>query len=116
MSRLSPQVVGARHGTPYGLHQRILCDPLWRVREATLSLVGDGRTLHLQADGEGNWRDGSGQAHEAAKPALANRARPSLPTHAAAATGVTRAVAAKKDNGGTDGKGAKASGDDEGGS
>ena len=58
-------VVGARHGAPYGLRYRVACDALWRVREAVLSLAGEDRRLHLRADGEGNWRDGDGQAVEA---------------------------------------------------
>ncbi len=58
-------VVGARGGTPYGLRYRVACDTLWRVREAVLSLAGEDRHLHLRADGEGNWQDGSGQSVEA---------------------------------------------------
>ena len=58
-------VVGARHGTPYGLRYRVICDPFWRVREAVLSLAGEDRRLHLCADGEGDWRDGDGHPIEA---------------------------------------------------
>lgn len=57
-------VVGARHGTPYGLHYRVACDPLWRVREAVLSLAGEDRHLHLRSDGEGNWQDSKGHPVE----------------------------------------------------
>ncbi len=58
-------VVGARGGTPYGLHYRVACDRSWRVREAVLSLTGEERRLHLRADGEGNWQDGDGHEVEA---------------------------------------------------
>lgn len=58
-------VVGARHGTPYGLRYRVVCDTRWRVREAMLSLAGEDRRLHLRADGEGNWQDGDGHPIEA---------------------------------------------------
>ncbi|MBV9537679.1 MAG: putative glycolipid-binding domain-containing protein [Acidisphaera sp.] len=55
-------VIGAREGTPFGLRYRLACDARWRVREAAFSLVGEERRLDLRADGEGNWRDGGGQA------------------------------------------------------
>ena len=58
-------MVGARHGTMYGLHYRVTCDALWRVREAMLSLAGEERRLHLIADGEGNWWDGDEHQIEA---------------------------------------------------
>jgi len=58
-------VVGARHGTSYGLHYRVTCDPLWRVREAVLFLAGEDRRLHLRSDGEGNWQDSEERPVEA---------------------------------------------------
>ncbi len=58
-------VVGARHGTPYGLRYHVACDVRWRVREAMLSLAGEDRRLHLRSDGEGNWQDSEGRPVEA---------------------------------------------------
>jgi hypothetical protein len=58
-------VVGARHGAPFGLHYRIVCDAEWRVREAVLRLAGEERRLHLLSDGDGNWHDGDGRPIEA---------------------------------------------------
>jgi hypothetical protein len=54
-------VIGERRGLPFGLRYSLRCDALWRVREVELALIGEGRRLHLAADGEGRWHDGTGR-------------------------------------------------------
>jgi uncharacterized protein len=54
-------VVGAIGGAAYGLRYRIRCDAGWRLREAGLALVGTGEHVHFRADGEGQWRNASGE-------------------------------------------------------
>ena len=58
-------VVGELGNVPYGLSYRLRCDGGWRCREAVFALVGEARTLHLLADGEGSWRSGDGVPLEA---------------------------------------------------
>jgi uncharacterized protein len=51
-------------GHPFRLIYRLGWDEAWRLRTARLDVTTDtvSRALELDADGEGNWRDGSGQA------------------------------------------------------
>lgn len=58
-------VAGTRHGL-YGGHYRVRTDAAFRTREVRVCYVG-GASLHVEADGEGHWRD-----------LLGNRALPAL--------------------------------------
>ncbi len=48
-------VAGTRLGA-YGGHYIVRTDPLFRTREVRVKYVG-GPSLHVESDGEGNWRD-----------------------------------------------------------
>ena len=50
-------VVGERGGEPYGLVYTVRLDAEWRSRSVEISHPGDGRSLSLQSNGEGLWRD-----------------------------------------------------------
>lgn len=47
-------------GAPFAARYRILCDPLWRVRELDVELIGEPVRLSVTADGKGNWLDAAG--------------------------------------------------------
>ena len=49
------------HGA-FAARYRIVCDRTWRVREIQVRVIGSNRTLRLEGDGAGHWRDGSGAA------------------------------------------------------
>jgi len=53
-------------GRPFRLIYRLGWDAAWRLRTARLDVTADAftRSLELSADGEGNWRDGSGRARQ----------------------------------------------------
>jgi hypothetical protein len=53
-------VLGAADDRPFAARFRIECDPAWRVRRVEAAILGDDRRILLDADGEGNWRDGAG--------------------------------------------------------
>ncbi|WP_227267863.1 putative glycolipid-binding domain-containing protein [Roseobacter weihaiensis] len=57
---LSGAVVGAR-GTKYGAFYDVRTDALFRTREVRVTYA-DGAFLHVEADGEGTWRDVLGRA------------------------------------------------------
>lgn len=48
-------VAGTRHGA-YGGHYLVRTDTIFRTREVRVEYVG-GPSLHIESDGEGNWRD-----------------------------------------------------------
>lgn len=48
-------IVGAEESACYGLTYRLLIDEAWCVRDALLRTTA-GRSLHLEGDGQGNWR------------------------------------------------------------
>jgi uncharacterized protein len=50
-------------GRPFRLNYRLVWDGTWRLRTALLDVTTEAcsRSLELAADGQGNWRDGSGQ-------------------------------------------------------
>jgi uncharacterized protein len=50
-------------GRPFRLSYRLSWDDAWRLRTARLDVAAHAlsRSLELAADGEGNWRDGSGR-------------------------------------------------------
>lgn len=53
-------ILGVRESKPFRAHYRIRCDAEWRVREVELKLLGDaGKSIKMNADGEGSWTDGS---------------------------------------------------------
>lgn len=55
-------VIGVDYRTAFRLHYELRCDPQWRVRELSVSLLGDQpRELQLRADGNGHWRTPQGQ-------------------------------------------------------
>ena len=54
-------VVGSTDRGPFGLSYRLILDPGWRLRGATLATTAGGR-LSLAADGCGGWQDGVGRA------------------------------------------------------
>lgn len=43
----------------FAARYRIVCDKKWRVRKATIAQIGDDRTLEIESDGLGNWKDAS---------------------------------------------------------
>lgn len=51
-------------GRPFRLTYRLSWDDSWRLREAELAVATERatRSLVLQADGQGHWRDGDGRA------------------------------------------------------
>jgi len=49
-------VIGARGGTPYGLHYRVTTDMQWRTREVWVRMAS-GVYLHVFSDGQGHWTD-----------------------------------------------------------
>lgn len=49
---------------PFAARYEIVCDPEWRVRHVSVSLVGDDRGIELSSDGNGNWSDESGARDE----------------------------------------------------
>ena len=53
-------------GGPFRLAYRLAWDESWRLREAELTVATEGstRSLHLQTDGQGRWRDADGRALE----------------------------------------------------
>ena len=53
-------VIGARDASHYGIHYTIICSPDWAVRSFSIENT-DGKSLSMNADGEGNWfnQDGS---------------------------------------------------------
>jgi hypothetical protein len=54
-------VIGQRDAAPYGVQYTVVCDDAWRVRSLDLATTDD-RSVHLRADGNGNWSDNSGNA------------------------------------------------------
>jgi hypothetical protein len=52
-------IVGAKNGTPFGVHYTIICDGKWATQRLDLEST-DGQALHLRADGTGGWRDARG--------------------------------------------------------
>jgi hypothetical protein len=55
-------VLGMADGNAFAARYRIVCDRSWRVKSATVGVIGDDRRIELEGDGTGNWRDGSGAA------------------------------------------------------
>jgi hypothetical protein len=51
-------VIGTSDGARFAARYRLVCDGGWRVRRLEVELVGEGRSLTLNADGTGGWRDG----------------------------------------------------------
>ena len=49
-------------GAVFAARYRIVCDPIWQVRCATIGLIGDDRAIALRSDGAGRWRDSAGQS------------------------------------------------------
>jgi hypothetical protein len=41
----------------FGVRYRVLCDPLWRVRQVEVERMGSDQRLRLVSDGEGRWLD-----------------------------------------------------------
>ncbi len=54
-------VIGARGGTPYGLHYRVTTDMQWRTLEVWVRMAS-GVFLHVFSDGQGHWTDDKGDA------------------------------------------------------
>lgn len=46
----------------YAVQYRVLCDPLWRVKQLHVRTIGRDAPFVLETDGEGHWRDGDAQA------------------------------------------------------
>jgi hypothetical protein len=56
-------IVGLADDRTFRVRYEIRCDAAWCVREVrVLSLDGNSPALHLRADGQGHWIEGSGQA------------------------------------------------------
>lgn len=55
-------VLGVEDDAAFRLRYTVRCDSRWRVRRVEVNLVGDRRSLSLNADGEGRWFDESGAA------------------------------------------------------
>lgn len=55
-------VVGFDEETPFAARYRLGCDAAWRVRRVAIELIGEARSLTLECDGQGHWRDGPGRA------------------------------------------------------
>jgi uncharacterized protein len=53
-------VLGSADGQLFAARYRIVCDSGWRVRRLEVSLVGEGVSLQLSSDGDGQWTDRSG--------------------------------------------------------
>jgi uncharacterized protein len=54
-------VVGSAEGESFAVRYRLSCDAGWRLVHVDLELIGSGRTLTLNSDGSGTWRDGHGR-------------------------------------------------------
>jgi hypothetical protein len=52
-------VIGEHGGVVFGAHYELHCDGGWRSRSLTVERT-DGRTLRIEADGEGRWSDAMG--------------------------------------------------------
>jgi len=52
------------HGQPFRLAYQVVWDEAWRLRDARLVVTTEGamRSLRLETDGKGHWRDGEGRA------------------------------------------------------
>ena len=55
-------VLAGEEGQYYVAQYQLRCDRQWRLREARVTLTGEGRALELRSDGEGQWTDGAGAA------------------------------------------------------
>jgi hypothetical protein len=53
-------VVGSDEGQVFAARYRIVCDGGWRARRLEVSLVGEGLSLQLSSDGQGQWTDRAG--------------------------------------------------------
>jgi len=53
-------ILGSADEDPFAAWYRIVCDRAWRVRSATVGLIGDARRIEVEGDGAGYWRDGVG--------------------------------------------------------
>jgi len=53
-----------QHGRPFRLTYQLVWDEAWRVRDARLVVATEHamRSLHLETDGQGQWRDGDARA------------------------------------------------------
>jgi hypothetical protein len=54
-------VVGEEGGIAFKARYVIRCDPRWRTRELVVDPLDGSDPLHLNSDGEGDWRDASGR-------------------------------------------------------
>lgn len=50
----------AETGMLFAVRYRIRCDSSWRVRELSISLIGDARRFELLSDGAGTWQNDAG--------------------------------------------------------
>jgi hypothetical protein len=53
-------VLGRERAGPFAARYRLTCDPLWRILQVTVELIGSARRLDLSSDGLGHWLDTMG--------------------------------------------------------